>query len=166
MPHRSHKWTLSCKEHFPDWVISSAHSSPPMTQCSLWCFSRVPAAPWFSYQSPHTYFSPLELGSQWMLYEDLMSNGALPSGPLFESCCAVQSALKLKILLAEPPKCWDYRQVPPHPAWLLPSHSSQTCYSFNFWGHGNTLCWLPVGALGLELTLDLFLMSPSKRLIM
>jgi hypothetical protein len=32
------------------------------------------------------------------------------------SSCIAQASLELQTFLPQPPKCWDYRHVPPHPA--------------------------------------------------
>lgn len=150
MLHRRHKQTLSCKEML-SWLshiirtFFSIHDFPasniPYDASLSTCGSL-----WFTYQS-HTYFPPLELGSSEAELTHLCGPDCpgkcaalmnalwrvrklfpLPSFWKKESHHAVHSVLKLKIFSVQHFKCWDYRQVPPHPVWLLPSHSSQNMF--------------------------------------
>lgn len=184
MLHRRQSKHFPVKKCFPDWVISSVHSSPSMTSqpqifpmTLLW----VPMVPWFTYQS-HTYFPPLELGSSeaeltHLCGPDCPGKCAALMNALWrvdeEWCSFPASFLKERVSLCSP-LCSQTQDLLGagiigwyHHTQLgyCPPTAPRTCSSFfNFWGHrNNALCWLTVGALGLRLTLCPFLLLLGNR---
>lgn len=84
------------KKCFPDWVISSEHSSPYMTsQPQIFPMMLL----WFTYQS-HTYFPSLELGSS----EAKPTHLCGPDCP--GKCAALRNALWRVMMLFPLPPFW------------------------------------------------------------
>jgi hypothetical protein len=111
----SHTTSPFCSGYFGDGVFRTLCLDWPWILILLISVSQVEAwasGAWLESQvftEPYhlAVFSPPRVAViLWLLFFFFFEAG---------SCYTVQASLKLAVVLFQPPECWDYRHMPPHP---------------------------------------------------